>query len=94
MYIIARGMLRIRSRTSALFTKKEKCPEKLKFAIYESTFFVYNKSGNENGSEEIRMKAQWNLMLNNPTEVSGTYCSFFSIPSICYDDCLICFISR
>ena len=55
------------------------------FAIYETTFFVYNKSGNKNRREEIRMKAQWKLMLNNPTEVSGTYCSFFSIPSICFD---------
>lgn len=31
------------------------------------------------------MKALWKVMLNNPTEVSGAYCSFFSIPSIIFD---------
>ncbi len=40
------------------------------------------------------MKALWNVMLNNPDKVSGTYCSFFSIPSICLDDIKICVISR
>lgn len=65
-----------------------------KFAIYETSFFVYNKSGNKNRSEEKRMKVLWNVMLNNPGKVSGTYCSFFSIPSICHDDIKICVISR
>ena len=67
---------------------------KFKFSIYENGFFVYNKSGNKKRSEERRMIAPWKSKLNVLTEVSGAYCSFFSIPSICLDDIKICVISR
>lgn len=40
------------------------------------------------------MIAPWKSKLNVLTEVSGAYCSFFSIPSLCFDDYELCFPSR